>query len=105
MKYSTWLFQGSEEVTFSQTTHEKQTAVYALFCGEKDSKALCDLISSLQEGTNPNTAPHPCRELFTELVHNSPVCGTFQNEEVIDSLRKIADGQFKTFLTPPITTS
>ena len=31
-----WLFQGSEEVTFSQTTHEKQTAVYASFCGEKE---------------------------------------------------------------------
>ena len=35
---------------------------------EKDSKALYDLISSLQEGTNPNTAPHPCQELFTELA-------------------------------------
>ena len=58
---------------------------------EKESKALCDLISSQQEGTNPNTAPHTCWKLFTELVRNSPVCGTFQffgNEEVIDSLRK-----------------
>ena len=72
----------------------------ASFCGENDSKALCDLISSLQQGTNPNTAPHPYRELFTELVHNSPACGTFQylgNEEVIDCLREIADGQFKNF--------
>ena len=42
---------------------------------EKDSKALCDLILSLQEGTNPNTAPHPLWKLFTELVRNSPVCG------------------------------
>ena len=74
---------------------------------EKDSKALCDLILFLQEGINPNTAPHPYWELLTELVHNSSVCGTFQylgNEEVIDSLRKIADGQFKSFLTPLITT-
>ena len=40
---------------------------------EKDSKALCDLISSLQEELNPNTAPHPYRDLFTELAHNSVV--------------------------------
>ena len=75
---------------------------------KKDSKALCDFILSLQERTNPNTALHPYWKLFTELVRNSPVCGTFQylgNEEVIDSLRKIADGQFKSSLTPPFTTS
>ena len=35
-------------------------------------------LATLQEETKPNTASHSYRELFTELVRNSTVCGTFQ---------------------------
>ncbi len=79
------------------TTSELQSMLHFV---EKDSKALPNLISSLQDGTTPNTAPHPYRKLFTELARNSPVCGTFQylgNETVIDSLRRIANCQLNVF--------
>ena len=62
---------------------------------QKDSSALAKIINSFSTYI-PHITPVSFAELFCELAHNSPVCGSFQylnNKKVLEILKSVQHDQ------------